>query len=91
MNPNPSDPFPPRPDFTADRVARRARRRMIRYVLLGAFLAIGVALVLAHRYTAGFLFLGWGVLRLGMLGYLGMRRRRQVREWGSQPARRSRW
>jgi len=84
MNPSPSDPFPPRPDFSADpRLARRARRRTIRYVLVGAFIVIGVVLLLAHRYTSGFLFLGWGVLRFGMLGYQGMRRRRQAREWGS--------
>jgi hypothetical protein len=83
INPNPSDPFPPRPDFTSDRLARRARRRMIRYVILGAFIVIGVVMLLVHRYTSGLLFLGWGVLRLAMFGYQGMRRRRQAREWGS--------
>jgi N-formylglutamate amidohydrolase len=77
INPRPSEQFPPRPDFEAEaRASRRARARLIRWVVLLAFVAVGIALVLAHRYTSGFVVLGWGIVRMAMLSFRALRGRR---------------
>jgi hypothetical protein len=77
INPHPAEQFPPRPDFESDsRAARRARALRVRLVVLLALVAGGIALVLAHRYTSGFILLGWGVVRMGMLSLRALRRRR---------------
>jgi hypothetical protein len=82
MNSSSSEQFPPRPNFDARRT-RLARARTIRLVFLSGFVVVGVVMVLLHRYTFGLFLLAWGVLRMGMLIFAIMRRRRRAREWGS--------
>jgi hypothetical protein len=81
MNSSPSEAFPPRPNFE-ERRSRLARARTIRFVILSGFIVVGVVMLLLHRYTFGAILLAWGVLRMGMLTFRIMHRRRRAREWG---------
>jgi len=83
INPNPSEQFPPRPNFPLDsREARRARARVIRWGILGLLLVVGIVMLLLHRYTTGAILVGWAVIRMSMFSVRILRRRQRARDWG---------
>jgi hypothetical protein len=83
INPNPSEQFPPRPNFPLDsRESRRARARAIRWGILGLLLVVGIVMLLLHRYTTGAILVGWAVIRMSMFSVRILRRRKQARDWG---------
>lgn len=83
INPNPSEQFPPRPNFPLDSgESRRARARVFRWGILGVFLVVGIVMLLLHRYTAGALLVGWAVIRMSMFTVRILRRRKRAWDWG---------
>ena len=83
INPNPSEQFPPRPNFPLDsRRGRGTRALVIRFGILGVLLVVGIIMLVLHRYTAGILLVGWAVIRTGMVTWRIRRRRQRARGSG---------